>query len=98
MEVSSNKVTRIFRSQAEIERLLDEQKQSGETIKTFCATHNLPQASFHNWRKKYSQQAKEIGFAAVQITAPDHSLLFAEVQGIKIYQPVSAAYLKELMA
>jgi transposase-like protein len=98
MEVTSNKVTRILRSRAEIERLLDEQKQSGQNIKSFCASRNVPQASFHNWRKKYSKQAQATGFAAVQITPPDHSSLFAEVQGIKIYQPVSAAYLKELMA
>jgi hypothetical protein len=92
------KTKRVLRSQADIKRLLDEQNKSGQSIKAFCQANQIPQASFHNWRKKHSKQLSPAGFAAVNIISSAAGPLFAEMRGIKLYQPVSAAYLKELMA
>jgi hypothetical protein len=40
---------------------------------------------------------KKTGFAPVEIVPAAINGLFAQVGNIKIYQPVSAAYLKELL-
>jgi len=96
MEVISSIKRRMFRSKPAILELLREQQQSGLSIQTFCTQHSIPSGSFHNWKKKYGAGAAQSAssFTPVQINAP--ATLFAEVNGIKLYQPVSAGYLKEL--
>jgi hypothetical protein len=60
--------------------------------------HNIGKATFHKWQSRYKsktgKQAEAAGFATLQVSSS--IALFAEVKGIKIYQPVNAAYLKEL--
>jgi len=103
MEALSKKI-RIFRSQENILSILDEYNKSDLSIKAFCIDKNIAQASFHNWKKKYSKSVaradKPAGFASLQITpvAATESVLFAEIKEIKIYQWVTAAYLKELLS
>lgn len=103
METPAKKI-RIFRSEEKVLSLLDEYKKSGLSIKAFCANNNIASATFHNWKKRYSKRtiksARLAGFATLQITSPVTSgtPLFAEVKEIKIYQWVTAAYLKELLA
>lgn len=104
METPVAKKIRIFRSEETILNILTEYKKSKLSIKIFCAANNIASASFHNWKKKYSKRtvkpAKPTGFAALQITSPPAVAepLFASVKEIKIYQWVTAAYLKELLA
>lgn len=96
MEVNSTK-SRLFRSKAAILELLHEQQQSGLSIQTFCTQHSIPSGSFHNWKKKYGAGdglSAAASFAPVQIKTS--ATLFAEVGSIRLYQPVSAGYLKEL--
>ncbi len=103
MEPRSLKKIRHFRGKESILGILDEYKTSGLGIKAFCDQNNISPASFHNWKKKYTEgivtPAKATGFARLQITSPPATVepLFASVNGIKIYQWVSAAYLKELL-
>ena len=89
---------RTFRSKADILRMLQEQAQSGENIKSFCAMHGIAGGTFHRWKQKYGagEDVTASGFAPVHIL-PEAGL-FAIVGNIRIYQPVSAAYLKELMS
>jgi hypothetical protein len=99
MEVSSSVKRRLFRSKSVILELLRQQQHSGLSIQTFCAQHSIPSGSFHNWKKKYGasvDQAAGQSFTPLQIKAAAAQQLFAEVNGIKLYQPVSAGYLKEL--
>lgn len=97
MTASSVVGQRKFRNKTEIHRLLREQVSSGLSIGRFCASHQIPEGSFHNWRRKYqAADPGSDGFMHVQIAPSQHAGLFAEVGNIKIYQPVSAAYLKEL--
>ncbi|MES1250118.1 MAG: hypothetical protein ABUL46_05505, partial [Chitinophaga rupis] len=91
------KAVRKFRGKTAIVKLLQEQSRSGQNIKTFCAAHGIAEGTFHNWKHKYASEIDaRSGFATVQII-PEPGL-FAIAGGIKIYQPVSAAYLKELLA
>jgi hypothetical protein len=97
MQENQEKAARKFRGKTAIVKLLEEQSRSGQNIKMFCAAQGIAEGTFHNWKHKYGSEADgHSGFARVQII-PEPGL-FATVGGIKIYQPVSAAYLKELLA
>ena len=104
MEKPVAKKIRVFRSEETILNILAEYKKSGLSIKAFCIENSIASATFHNWKKKYSKRtvkpAKPTGFSALQITSPPAVAepLFAAVKEIKIYQWVTAAYLKELLA
>jgi hypothetical protein len=89
--------TRIFRGKAAILRLLQEQAQSGQNIKTFCVAQGIAGGTFHRWKHKYGvgEDHSAASFTPIQVI-PEPGL-FAMVDSIKIYQPVSAAYLKELL-
>ena len=98
MEEKKEKAVRKFRGEAAIIRLLQEQVQSGQSIKSFCAAQGIAEGTFHNWKQRYGvgEVPASGGFATLQVM-PEPGL-FAMVGGIKIYQPVSAAYLKELVS
>jgi hypothetical protein len=108
MEPTNDKPVRTRRSHAEVLNLLTEFEKANVSVKEFCNTHRISRAAFYKWQsrdKSKKQGRKPTGFAALQITSSSSSadaLLFAEVKGpdsyrVKIYQPVSAAYLKELL-
>ena len=97
----SNNKTKVFRSKQEIERLLIEHAQSGLSVKAFCARIHIADGTFYHWKKKFSkapEAAGKTGFAPIEIVPSAGNGLFAEVGSIKLYQQVSAAYLKELLA
>ncbi len=89
---------RTFRSKADIRKMLQEQAESGENIKSFCVARGIAGGTFHRWKQKYGvgENVPSSGFAPLHIM-PEPGL-FASIGSIKIYQPVSAAYLKELMS
>ena len=104
METPVAKKVHVFRSEETILKIIADYKKSKLSVKAFCVENNIAQASFHTWKKKYSRRsvksAKPCGFSAVQITSPataSGAPLFAKVREIKIYQWVTAAYLKELL-
>ena len=102
MEQSINKPVKSRRTISQIYSLLDEYKNSNADIPTFCASHNICKATFHKWcsryRDKHVNQNVANGFTTLQFAENNYAstVLFAEVKGIKIYQPVTASYLKEL--
>lgn len=98
---SITKKAKVFRSKHEIERLIMEHAQSGLSVKAFCAGLPIAEGTFYHWKKKFSKGSGptgKAGFAPIEIVPSTCNTLFAEVANIKIYQPVSAAYLKELLA
>jgi hypothetical protein len=102
MESALTKKARLFRGKVEIVRLLRKHEKSGLSILAFCAANQIAQSTFHKWKKKYSEvsggDVESSGFSRLQITSTAvEAALFAEVNGIRIYQPVGAAYLKELL-
>lgn len=96
MEEKKEKAARKFRGKADILKLLQEQARSGQSIKSFCAAHGIAEGTFHNWKHRYVEEVPATAsFAPIQIMQEPG--LFAMVGNVKIYQPVSAAYLKELL-
>lgn len=105
MEISALKKVRVFRGKETILNILGEYKKSNLSIKAFCIENNIASASFHNWKKKYSDnranRVAQPGFTTLRINPSVPVMepaLFAEVRGIKIYHRVDAVYLKELLA
>ena len=90
------------RSREQIILLLDEFAKAGICVEEFCARHYIGKSTFHKWQSRYNKKQNQTdcqAFADIEIVNAgiQHSAtLFAEVKGIKIYQAVSAAYLKEL--
>jgi hypothetical protein len=91
------------RSRQEMTRLLNEyDKVTGITVKAFCELHQINEGAFYSARKRQRAQSpaqrKVAGFVEIRPTAPEGCAnnLFAEVNGIRIYQAVPAAYLKSL--
>ena len=86
--------------------LITEQATSGQSIKSFCDRHGIPSGNWFYWQKRYQQRKSQDhndnrGFTLLQIT-PDvvdsvESGLFVEYKGMKIYRPVPASFLKELI-
>lgn len=77
----------------------------GVRVIDFCKLHDINKSNFYSWQKRYgpkpSKSSKAKGFVPLQVTAPSPPtayipFLFAEVNGIRIYQVVAAEYLKEL--
>lgn len=93
-----NQKSRKFRSKDEILDLIGQQQQSGLSVKAFCKSNSLSESSFYNWVRRHKKESvqPESSFASVRIQPVQSGALFAEIRGIKIYQPVSAGFLKEL--
>jgi hypothetical protein len=94
---------RYRRSRQQVQELLNLFAKSNVSVKDFCKQHTISAANFHKWRSRYKSNlvSKEntSGFATVDVvdSLPGLQSLFAEVKGIKIYQRVSASFLKELL-
>ena len=91
------------RSRQEVTRLLNEYENTkGITVKAFCELHQINESAFYSARKRQRAQSpskgKSAGFVEIRPTVPEGhtNSLFAEVNGIRIYQAVPAAYLKSL--
>lgn len=105
MEQIKTNPTRGRRSHQQVVELLKEFENSKATVKDFCRQYQISPGSFHKWKSRYRSKADDknhtLGLAAIAVVPSadmDSPLLFAEVSGIKIYQPVSASFLKELLA
>jgi hypothetical protein len=103
MEQSEPKTFGGRRSRQELAALLKEfEKSEGVTVKAFCALHNIGEGAFYSFRKRYyhknAKPDKAAGFIHIKPTDGNGrpGVLFAEVRGIKLYQPVPADYLKTL--
>jgi len=90
-------------SKQQIQDLLNEFEKSNLTAKDFCKEHHISRPNFHKWKSRYRSKStsrqKASGFTTLDLVdvTPVSAGLFAEVKGIKIYQPVSASFLKELL-
>ena len=100
MEELQPKRTR--RTAAEIKQLLEDFKHSGTNPNDFCKGLGITEGVFYKWRSRHGEKlaSGESGFVNLQTSSsPGYEPgLFAEIKGIRIYQAVSAQYLKELLA
>jgi hypothetical protein len=104
MEQMNGKQPNLRRSKAQLLDLVKEyDKNPGLTIKAFCKLHQISEGSFYNARSRYlakgASKQKPSGFIALSTTVLKEPAgnLFAEVNGIKLFQPVPADYLKALV-
>src|SRR4051812_39610249 len=100
MEQVNPSTRRPRKSSEQISALLAKFNSSGLTVPQFCKLHQIHQGNFRKWifrskQKASAKMTRRSPFAKVEVTASSN-LLFAEVNGIRIYQAVSASYLKEL--
>lgn len=103
MEQTEKKPGSGKRNKEQILQLIAEyEKSHGLTVKEFCRQHGISEGSFYSFRSRYGfkeqSNSKAGGFIPITTPALKESThaLFAEVNGIKIYQAVSADYLKVL--
>ena len=103
MEQAEKRPLAGLRKKEKILHLLAEyEKSHGLTIKQFCQQHGISEGVFYNYRSRYrsKSQANDKSGGFIAITAPvlkeSTNALFAEVNGIRIYQAVPADYLKTL--
>jgi len=96
MEQRQAKTTR--RTATQIRELLDVFELSALTAKEFCSTRGISETAFYKWRGRYRTREEEQAFIPLHVASPSsgEAALFAEVNGIRIYQAVPASYLKEL--
>ena len=98
----NNRATRRSKQQL-LDLLAQYDKTQGVTIKDFCKQHNVTEGSFYTARKRHRAvsvaKKRSTGFIAIKRRAFDQPVgtLFAEVKGIKFYQPVPVDYLKALI-
>lgn len=104
MDQSQASQVRHRRNKQQIRELLKLHSASNISVKDFCVEHNIHPAVFYKWKNRYKSKVvgkpKVSGFTTLDVVEGSPvSLprLFAEVKGIRIYQPVSALFLKELM-
>ena len=77
---------------------------SGLSQKEYCVLHNIRYYIFHYWYKRFKDQASHgpsasfIAIQAAPATSGHIELFFAEGKRIVFHQPVSADFLKVLIA
>ena len=98
----------VRRSEEEIQKILNEQEQSGLSVKEYCEMFDLVEQTFYGWLKRYRSKVAEDakdhvagsgGFASIEVVPTlvnERPQLFAEIGSIKLYKEVSAEYLKTL--
>jgi hypothetical protein len=96
--------TILRRNKAQMLELLQEfDKDHGLSVKEFCTLHQITEGAFYAARKrnrsKSKSKQKPSGFITIAqpLSKGSSAVLFAEVNGIRLYQAVSADYLKALM-
>jgi hypothetical protein len=96
------------RTLQQILQLLKDFDQQSLSTSHFCKLHHIHPSNFYHWKKRYggkqAPRSAPKGFLALELTASAapagvHTpALFAEVNGIRLYQPVSPQYLKTLLS
>lgn len=90
-------VKRSRRTAKEIRELLELFGSSAMSAKQFCITNGISETVFYKWRGRYRAVEEKSEFIPLQVETAGSPGLFAEVNGIRIYQAVSASFLKELL-
>jgi hypothetical protein len=105
------KKKRTYRSTEQIEKCLNDQAQSGLTIRAYCEANGIGEKNFYRWTKKYRgrkvkrrkrNQTTDAGFAKIEVlhgnTVNLRSSLFAGIGNLRIYKEVPVEYLKALLS
>jgi len=95
-----SKLSRHRRTAGEIKIIVEEFRASGQSMTAFCLHRGITKNSLSRWvgRRETQKNTESSAFSLLQLEGSSAPYLFAEVNGIRIYQPVSASFLKELVA
>ena len=103
MEQTEKKLVSGKRTREQTLQIVSEyEKSHGLTVKEFCKQRGISEGSFYSFRSRYrlkdQSNNKSGGFIPIKtpLLKESTNALFAEVNGIKIYQAVPADYLKTL--
>jgi hypothetical protein len=87
--------------------LIEEQRQSDLTVKTFCEKKGIAIHSYYYWNKKYRDKNKDASanrspFTRLQLQEEAPGRLFCELttpsgRRLRFYQPVSAVFLQSFL-
>jgi hypothetical protein len=104
MKQTSGRKLTSRRSKIQVLELLRKyDKSPGMTVKAFCKLQQISEVSFyamrHRHRSQVTSKPSSPGFIAIErpVFKEPAGSLFAEVNGIKLYQAVPADYLKALV-
>ena len=100
MEPSHLRTATKRRTRAQMLELKESFEKSNLAVHSFSRLHNISTAILYRLKNAYQNGGgKSSGFARVDPSSSPCASpgLFAEVRGIRIYQPVSASFLKELL-
>jgi hypothetical protein len=85
--------------------VIEEWNKSGLRIKEFCVQHQLVNATFHYWLKKYrnKEQQNPVGFIPVRVKAITTGPVFAELslpdgRKFTFYQSLDCSFVKTLLS
>lgn len=86
--------------------LIEQWKQSGLAKKEFCVRHQIANATFHYWFKKYNQNddSGETSFVPIHIKElksqdqPFAELVLPDGRKLTFYNALDASFLKSLLS
>jgi transposase-like protein len=93
------------RKEQQWRRLIQLWKNSGLTVRAFCASHHITQPSFYAWRRELQQRDAAATFVPVQIVTDDQpasstpiELFLAGGRSVRITPGFDSATLRQLLA
>ena len=98
----------VTRSREEVQKLIDQWKQSGKNKTVFCREQNIKYLTFIGWtnpKRKKSKPVAPSGFVPLKFTenrTSAHENIFAEINfrngsSVKIHSSVSSGFLRNLL-
>ena len=86
-------------------RLIQLWKNSGLTVRAFCARHHLSQPSFYAWRRELQQRDATTTFVPVEVVTDDQpaastpiEILLAGDRSVRVTPGFDPATLRQLLA
>jgi hypothetical protein len=86
-------------------RLIQLWKNSGLTVRAFCACHHITQPSFYAWRRELQQRDAATAFVPIQVVTDDQpasstpiELFLAGGHSVRITPGFDPATLRQLLA
>ena len=93
------------RKEQQWRRLIQLWKNSGLSVRSFCARHHITQPSFYAWRRELQQRDAATTFVAVRVVTDDQpasstpiEILLAGGRSVRITPGFDPATLRQLLA
>ena len=93
------------RKEQQWRRLIQLWKNSGLSVRDFCARHHITRPSFYAWRRELQQRDAAAAFVTVQVVADDQpvsstpiEILLAGGRSVRVTPGFDPATLRQLLA